>query len=232
MNRWFYFLMAFCFALGSACGSADEFGEIANPTENPLDETLSTEDVNNEPLDEFNDLMVGTGTYDSMPWSWNLPFKGCKSVTCGYGCYLHTGKDYYSTDWGLSCGTPIYAPASGYVQYAQWNNGGYGYRIEVEAGPTGQSNKWRYVYSLSHLQGIDSNLVQPGWWVDRGRLLGYSGNTGTSDGSTGCHLHFTLHRGEPIRTGQAKLNESYPISASGGIDGYDAKNNRSYCSGN
>lgn len=167
-------------------------------------------------------------SYNSMPWNWNLPFKDCRTVSCGYDCNMHKGSDLFSTDWRLQCGASIYAPASGYIQFAGWKNG-YGYRIEVEAGPTGQSNGWRYVYSLSHLDGIDWNVVRPGWWVFRGQYLGKSGNSGVS---TGCHLHFTLHRGPLIHTGKANLVESYPISISGGIDGYDALNNRCYQSEN
>lgn len=132
------------------------------------------------------------GSYDSMPWNWNLPFRGCWRMTCGYGCSAyHQGQDVYATDWAVAgnpCGLEVCAPASGYVMFAGWKNG-YGNTIIVEAGPSGLADGRRYIYRVAHLQSIN---VVPGWWVPRGYVLGRHGRTGNS---TACHIHWAVYRG-------------------------------------
>jgi murein DD-endopeptidase MepM/ murein hydrolase activator NlpD len=104
--------------------------------------------------------MAGVGDYNSCPWNWNMPFIGEAYVTCGYGCGYHTGDIYYSIDLsgdGAASGEPVKAPASGYVQYADWDpddNWAYGRQVIVEAGPTGQPNGNRYLYRVAHLNSI------------------------------------------------------------------------------
>ncbi len=93
---------------------------------------------------------------------------------------LHPGID-------IACpvGTPVYATAPGIVAFAGTDSL-YG-KLVVLRHPGG------YETLYGHLSRI---LVVPGWRVQRGDLIGFSGNTGIS---TGPHLHYALRRqGSPV----------------------------------
>lgn len=95
----------------------------------------------------------------------------------GTGGYTHTGIDY-----GVACGTPLYAPAAGEVWYADSNVlPGAGNRIVLNHGVVGGNALATNFYHLSSL------LVGPGQRVSAGQLIGHTGTTGNSNG---CHLHF------------------------------------------
>lgn len=95
----------------------------------------------------------------------------------GTGGYTHTGIDY-----GVGCGTPLYAPAAGEVWYADSNVlPGAGNRIVLNHGVVGGNALATNFYHLTIF------LVSPGQRVSAGQLIGYTGTTGNS---TGCHLHF------------------------------------------
>ncbi|WRH25309.1 peptidoglycan DD-metalloendopeptidase family protein [Arthrobacter sp. JZ12] len=95
----------------------------------------------------------------------------------GSGGYTHTGIDY-----GVACGTPLYAPAAGEVWYADSNVlPGAGNRIVLNHGVVGGNVLATNFYHLSTF------VVGPGQRVSAGQLIGYTGTTGNS---TGCHLHF------------------------------------------
>lgn len=95
----------------------------------------------------------------------------------GSGGYTHTGIDY-----GVACGTALYAPAAGEVWYADSNAlPGAGNRIVLSHGVVGGNALATNFYHLS------SYLVGPGQRVSAGQLIGYTGTTGNSNG---CHLHF------------------------------------------
>ena len=88
----------------------------------------------------------------------------------------HEGHD--GLDFGIPVGTPINATMSGNVIYAGWNNEGYGNLVIVENGA--------YKTYYAHLSEIP---VSVGDIVDRGEIVGLSGNTGNS---TGPHLHYEV----------------------------------------
>lgn len=95
----------------------------------------------------------------------------------GTGGYTHTGIDY-----GVACGTPLYAPAAGEVWYADANVlPGAGNRIVLNHGVVGGNALATNFYHLS------SFVVGPGQRVSAGQLIGHTGTTGNS---SGCHLHF------------------------------------------
>ncbi len=98
---------------------------------------------------------------------------------------LHVWKLHSGTDFGIPCGTPVYATAPGTVISAGWG-GGDGNRIMIEHGIQ------RGVYLVTTYNHLSSFVVRGGS-VSRGQLIAYSGTTGYS---TGCHLHFeTLEDG-------------------------------------
>ena len=88
---------------------------------------------------------------------------------------------YNAVDLASSCGTPVYASASGNVLIAKtggWNSG-YGNYIVISH-PNGTQTLYAHFTSL---------VVAPGWAVTKGNLIGYMGTTGLS---TGCHVHFEI----------------------------------------
>jgi len=100
------------------------------------------------------------------------PFGHRKNPT-GAGYMIHSGLDY-----GVACGTPVKAAASGTVTVSGW------------AGHSGKR------VTLSHGKGLEtgyshnSSLVaKVGQKVQRGDVIALSGTTGNS---TGCHVHFEV----------------------------------------
>ena len=98
---------------------------------------------------------------------------------------LHDG-----TDFGVGCGTPVHAAASGTVIQAA-NVAGYGNQLVIDHGVM------RGVGRGDELQPPDE-LLRGGWGsrVSRGQVIGYSGGGAGMYGagySTGCHLHFMVY---------------------------------------
>lgn len=106
-------------------------------------------------------------------------------ITSGFGMryhpILHIWRMHTGIDFGIGCGTPVYAAAAGTVISAGWA-GGYGNRVVVDHG-------WHrgadFATTYNHLTSI---VVRSGA-VSQGQLIAYSGTTGLS---TGCHLHFEV----------------------------------------
>lgn len=102
---------------------------------------------------------------------------------------LHSGIDFAAPR-----GTPIFASASGTIEFIGWNGGpktGYGKMIIVKHNST-------YSTLYAHMNGFRKGLSQ-GSKVRQGEVIGYVGSTGYS---TGPHLHY-----EVIKNG-AKINPS------------------------
>ncbi|MEG3839558.1 peptidoglycan DD-metalloendopeptidase family protein [Microcoleus sp. herbarium14] len=104
------------------------------------------------------------------------PSKGV--LTSGYG--WRWGRMHKGIDIAGPIGTPIVAASDGVVTYAEWNDGGYGYLVEITH-PDGSET----VYA--HNSRI---LVQKGQKVAQGEQISEMGSTGFS---TGPHLHFEVH---------------------------------------
>lgn len=88
---------------------------------------------------------------------------------------------YNGVDLADSCGTPIMASASGDViinKNSGWN-AGYGKYIVIS-----HPNQTQTLYA--HLT---QSIVETGWHVVKGQIIGYLGTTGRS---TGCHVHFEI----------------------------------------
>lgn len=107
-------------------------------------------------------------------------------ITSQYGMRFHPVLRVYKlhdgTDFGIPCGTPVRAAASGTI-LQEYFNAGYGNRIILNNGiMRGKS----VVTTYNHLTRF---VASAGQHVKRGQLIGYSGTTGYS---TGCHLHFMV----------------------------------------
>ena len=111
------------------------------------------------------------------------PAKGM--LTSGYG--WRWGRMHAGIDIAADVGTPIHAAASGVVQYAGWNSGGYGNMVEIKHA---DGSMTRY----GHMNAV---YVQNGQRVSQSEQIGEMGSTGYS---TGPHLHFEVH---PVASGGA-----------------------------
>ncbi|MCW6052079.1 peptidoglycan DD-metalloendopeptidase family protein [Lyngbya sp. CCAP 1446/10] len=104
------------------------------------------------------------------------PAKGV--LTSGYG--WRWGRMHKGIDIAGPIGTPVMAADSGVVTYAQWNDGGYGYLVEITHADGSET-----IYA--HNSRI---LVQKGQKIERGEQISEMGSTGFS---TGPHVHFEVH---------------------------------------
>ncbi|MCA1904153.1 MAG: M23 family metallopeptidase, partial [Cyanobacteria bacterium KgW148] len=101
-------------------------------------------------------------------------------VTSGFG--WRWGRLHQGIDIAAPVGTPIWAAASGVVQFAGWSDGGYGYMIDIlHANGT--------VTRYAHMSAL---YVKAGEQVKQSQVIGAMGSTGYS---TGPHLHFEVRPG-------------------------------------
>jgi murein DD-endopeptidase MepM/ murein hydrolase activator NlpD len=119
------------------------------------------------------------------------PVNGPVTSPFGYRYHpiLHYWRLHDGMDFGVACGTPLYAGRGGRVVGAYYGSG-YGNRVIIDHG-------WLDGASMStSYNHMTSFIVGGGQQVSRGQLIGYSGTTGMS---TGCHLHFMVYRnGTPV----------------------------------
>lgn len=113
---------------------------------------------------------IGTG-------SLSVPASGSLSSRFG----SRWGRNHNGIDIAASVGTNIYAADNGTVTYSAYNNGGYGYMIQIDHGNGIET----YYAHCSEL------LVPEGTVVAKGDLIAKVGNTGRS---TGAHLHFEVRK--------------------------------------
>lgn len=107
--------------------------------------------------------------------------------TSKYGMRLHPVLQYWRLHAGLDlrayCGTPLYAAASGTVQWAE-SRGGFGNQVMINHG------YWNGSSLMTSYNHLTSFTVSGGQAVQQGQLIGYAGNTGLSGA---CHLHFETY---------------------------------------
>ena len=115
---------------------------------------------------------------------WRSPLLEVSWVTSAYGMRLHPihgdwrmhhGVDLYSYE-----GQTIVAARSGYVSEAGWDPYGGGNYVRINHGDGFASAYLHMTYYI----------VSAGQWVNAGEVIGYVGSTG---GSTGPHLHFSIY---------------------------------------
>ncbi|GEM_PF-688939 len=102
----------------------------------------------------------------------DLPVQG--RLTQGYT------STHHGLDFGVVVGTPVRSTIEGTVVFAGWSEAGYGNLVIVENGP--------YKTYYGHLSDIP---VTVGQTVQRGEVIGLSGNTGKSSGP---HVHYEIRR--------------------------------------
>ncbi len=110
-------------------------------------------------------------------------------LTDGFGKRIHPIfhrlQFHKGVDLACPSGTPIIAPADGYVTYAG-RNGGYGLFVQI-------NHKYGFETYYGHLRKI---YVKRGQFVKRGDKIGEVGSTGLS---TNPHLHYEVrYKSKPV----------------------------------
>ncbi len=100
------------------------------------------------------------------------------TLTSGYG--WRWGRMHRGVDVAGPIGTPVVAAASGVIERAGWNSGGYGNLVEIRH-PDGSLTLYAHNNRLN---------VSTGQAVKQGQKIAEMGSTGYS---TGPHLHFEVH---------------------------------------
>jgi Peptidase family M23 len=132
-----------------------------------------------ESLRELEQLMTRTGrALAALPSRW--PVRGAVNSEFGYrqSPWSNEREFHAGIDIRAARGTPVYAPAPGTVIQAGHAQD-YGTTILVD-----HSQDVRTLYG--HLSKLN---VRSGQRVERGALIGYTGNTGRSSGP---HLHYEI----------------------------------------
>ena len=117
-------------------------------------------------------LPQGKGAMKGYIW----PAQGV--FTSGYG--PRWGRMHKGIDVAGPVGTPIVASATGVVSYSGYNDGGFGYLVEIDHA---DGSMTRYAHN-------NRILVSNGQQVAQGQQVAEMGSTGFS---TGPHLHFEIH---------------------------------------
>lgn len=105
--------------------------------------------------------------------------------TSPYG--VRGGLMHYGTDVGCEIGTPVYAASDGIAYKVGPDSKGEGKgggRMIFIKHPDG--NETRYMH-------LDTYLITPGEYVQKGQLIGLSGNTGETSGKGHLHLELLLN---------------------------------------
>lgn len=129
-------------------------------------------------------------------YKYRLPYKlgTTEYVTQGFnGVFSHKGNSKYAVDFGLKVGSKVYASRNGIVVMLKKDSKRGGIKKEYYDDANFIMIKHddgtfaKYVH-LSY-NGV---VVKVGQYVKRGELIGYSGNTGYTNGP---HLHFIVFKG-------------------------------------
>jgi len=104
-------------------------------------------------------------------------------MASGYGYRIHpiykTRKMHWGMDFSAPKGTLVYATGNGTIEKAKRSKRGYGNQIRINHG-------YGYETFYAHL---DKFIVKRNQKVQRGDIIGYVGNSGTS---TAPHLHYEI----------------------------------------
>ncbi|TGN14145.1 M23 family metallopeptidase [Leptospira ilyithenensis] len=126
---------------------------------------------------------------------YELPFEDGKRIRIGQaynGKVTHQGQFAYAVDFTMPIGTPILAAREGYVVAleSKFTEGGFRPDLWTKANFITIQQEDGTIANYAHLNkgGV---VVRVGDKVSGGQLIGYSGNTGYTQGP---HLHFEVHK--------------------------------------
>jgi murein DD-endopeptidase MepM/ murein hydrolase activator NlpD len=111
--------------------------------------------------------------------------KDLTRVASGFGWRIHpiykTEKMHTGMDFTAPIGTEVYATGNGIVNKVEYDGRGYGNNVVID-------HSYGYETLYAHLNKF---VVRPGQKINRGDLIGYVGNSGSS---TGPHLHYEVRK--------------------------------------
>lgn len=107
-----------------------------------------------------------------------------KGITSKFGYRTHptlNRREFHrGSDMKAKMGTPVYATADGIIDWSGYHKrSGYGNLVIVQ-------HNYGFKTYYGHLKKV---VIKSGTFVQKGELLGYSGNTGMSNGP---HLHYEI----------------------------------------
>ncbi len=196
--------------LGEALTEAGKDLADAQAAQDEAQAVLDSDQLNYEALQTQIESLINGATSDHGDLSFNGSFScpmrsGSYRISSPFGYRTLGGRHklHAGVDFAAPSGTPIYAAADGYVTYAGWNSGGYGYYVLIYHGQMPDGN----TYSTLYAHMCEQPSVSAGSYVARGAQIGKVGTTGNS---TGNHLHLELWQGSHI--GNSVANKATRIN--------------------
>ncbi len=159
--------------------------------------------IQSKSFDEvFNLVKNKSQMLASIPAIQPIANKDLKYIASGFGWRIHpiykTEKMHSGMDFTAPVGTPIHATGNGTVAKIEYDGRGYGNNVILNHG-------WGFESLYAHMSKI---MVRPGQKINRGDLLGYVGNSGSS---TGPHLHYEVRKGgNPVNPANFYYNDLTP----------------------
>ena len=154
-----------------------------------LEEVLGIESTGE--MDEERAEMLKFTAYQRLYFLHNIP-NGmpiqARRISDRFGTRIHpvtTKRQMHNgIDFKADIGTPVYATADAIAEYAAFHKqSGFGKLIILQ-------HSFGFKTYYAHLDKI---VIKPGQFIQKGDLIGYSGNTGIS---TGPHLHYEVRYNE------------------------------------
>lgn len=135
----------------------------------------------------FDDLIILSRNKEEMlksvPAIIPISSKDLTRIASGFGLRIHPIykiiKFHYGMDFTAPAGTDVYSTGNGIVESVQTSQRGLGKNIVIDHG-------YGYSSTYAHLSNFN---VRVGQKVQRGDVIGYVGNTGTSIAN---HLHYEI----------------------------------------
>jgi len=164
---------------------------LLKPKETRKERLSFNNNSNNKSYRASYSWMHGDYRLNQSNYAYKFPYKTGTSRIVGQsfgGKESHNGRIHHAIDWNMKTGTEIYAARAGYV-------------IKTEKRFTASGKSKHYLDKSNFIKilhddgsfGVYAHLkhlgvkVKEGQRVNKGQLIGYSGNTGYSSGP---HLHF------------------------------------------
>ncbi|HNT79821.1 MAG TPA: M23 family metallopeptidase [Bacteroidia bacterium] len=161
--------------------------ELLINSSNKIDQLEKQLYLQSKSMDEIFSLAKGKSQMlASIPAIQPVANKDLTRVASGFGYRIHpiykTRMMHTGIDFTAPSGTEIYATGNGVVKKIEYAGRGYGNSVIISHG-----------YGYETLYGHMSKItVKQGKRINRGDVIGYVGNTGTS---TAPHLHYEVIKG-------------------------------------